>query len=87
MEANISTRKRGLSTQQANGATKPVERVDDPKTDYKRWRLEDDRGRQTWHYLHSDDELKQWPQTTADKYHMGMDTVSEGRSESCPDVH
>ncbi|KAK5113437.1 hypothetical protein LTR85_010865 [Meristemomyces frigidus] len=70
----MSTRKRGLSTQQANGTAKPVERVNDPKTDYTRWRLEDDRGRQTWHYLRSDDELKQWPQTTADKYHIGMNT-------------
>lgn len=60
----------------ANGATKPVESPEDSKTDYTRWRLEDDRGRQTWHFLKSDEELKQWPLTTADKYHMGLDTVS-----------
>jgi lanosterol synthase len=45
------------------------------KTDLNRWRLKDDRGIQTWHYLHSDKELKEWPITTADKFHMGLDTV------------
>jgi lanosterol synthase len=45
------------------------------KTDLNRWRLKDDRGTQTWHYLQSDKELKEWPITTADKFHMGLDTV------------
>ncbi|KAI9878912.1 MAG: Lanosterol synthase (Oxidosqualene--lanosterol cyclase) [Pleopsidium flavum] len=44
------------------------------KTDYSRWRLLDERGRQTWHYLVSDEELKTWPQSTADKYHLGLPT-------------
>ncbi|KAK5137712.1 hypothetical protein LTR08_007283 [Meristemomyces frigidus] len=70
----MSTRKRTLSTKQANGLTKPVERLEDPKTDVARWRLRDDRGCHTWHYLQSDEELKQWPQTKADKYHMGLET-------------
>lgn len=81
----MSTRKRGLSTQQANGTAKVVERVKDPKTDYTRWRLKDDRGCQTWHYLQSGEELKQWPQTTADKYHMGLNTV--GGQQSLDFVH
>ncbi|PGH16342.1 hypothetical protein AJ79_01884 [Helicocarpus griseus UAMH5409] len=46
----------------------------DEKTDYSRWRLRDDRGRQTWHYLKTDEELKAWPQTTADKYFLGLPT-------------
>ncbi|KAK4501797.1 hypothetical protein PRZ48_007606 [Zasmidium cellare] len=45
-----------------------------PATDITRWRLKDDRGRQTWHYLQTDEEVKQWPLTTADKYHLGLDT-------------
>ncbi|EGC47128.1 oxidosqualene:lanosterol cyclase [Histoplasma capsulatum var. duboisii H88] len=46
----------------------------DEKTDYSRWRLRDDRGRQTWHYLKTDEELKAWPQTVADKYFLGLPT-------------
>ena len=48
----------------------------DEKTDYSRWRLEDERGRHIWKYLESDEECKKWPQTVADKYHLGMETVS-----------
>lgn len=46
------------------------------KTDYSRWRLRDDRGCQTWHYLGTDEEIKAWPQSTADKYFLGIGTVS-----------
>lgn len=73
----------------ANGATKSgaaTKIVDDAvgvtktkdgheKTDYTRWRLKDDRGCQTWHYLESDEEMEAWPQSTADKYFLGLDTV------------
>jgi hypothetical protein len=48
----------------------------DKKTDYSRWRLLDEDGRQTWHYLQSDEQVKTWPQSVADKYHLGMPTVS-----------
>lgn len=44
------------------------------KTNYTRWRLRDERGCQTWHYLDSDEEVKAWPQSTADKYFLGLDT-------------
>ncbi|KAK6517020.1 Lanosterol synthase (Oxidosqualene--lanosterol cyclase) [Arthrobotrys conoides] len=44
-----------------------------PFTDYSRWRLKDDHGRQTWHYL-SEAEAKKWKQSTADKYFLGLDT-------------
>ncbi|KKK12356.1 hypothetical protein P175DRAFT_0459005 [Aspergillus ochraceoroseus IBT 24754] len=46
----------------------------DSKTDYSRWRLLDDDGRQTWHYLESDKENKEWPQSAADKYFLGLPT-------------
>ncbi|KAF2754907.1 lanosterol synthase [Pseudovirgaria hyperparasitica] len=46
----------------------------DSRTDHTRWRLKDDRGAQTWHYLDSDDELEKWPQSIADKYHLGLPT-------------
>ncbi|CAO2647397.1 Nn.00g083190.m01.CDS01 [Neocucurbitaria sp. VM-36] len=46
----------------------------DEKTDYTRWRLKDDRGCQTWHYLESEEEVKAWPQSTADKYFLGLNT-------------
>src|SRR5690242_6422170 len=47
----------------------------DQKTDYSRWRLKDDRGCQTWHYLQTEEEVKAWPQSAADKYFLGMETV------------
>ena len=47
----------------------------DLKTDYSRWRLLDDRGRQTWHYLENDEENEKWPQTVTDKYFLGLPTV------------
>ncbi|OJJ48455.1 hypothetical protein ASPZODRAFT_150681 [Penicilliopsis zonata CBS 506.65] len=55
----------GHLTKDANG---------DAKTDPLRWRLLDDRGRQTWHYLESDEELAKWPQSVADKYFLGLPT-------------
>jgi hypothetical protein len=47
----------------------------DEKTDYSRWRLLDDRGRQTWHYIESDEEDEKWPQSVADRYSLGLPTV------------
>lgn len=47
-------------------------------TDYSRWRLKaDDNGRHVWHYLKSDEECAAWPQSTYDKYWLGLDTVSK----------
>jgi lanosterol synthase len=48
----------------------------DSKTDYTRWRLVNEEGRQTWRYLESDEENEAWPQTIADKYNLGLPTVS-----------
>ena len=43
-------------------------------TDIDRWRLLDERGRQTWHYL-SDEQLKKWSQSVADRYFLGLSIV------------
>ena len=48
----------------------------DLKTDYSRWRMLDENGRQTWHYLTSDAEVEEWPQTITDKHYLGLPTVS-----------
>ncbi|KAL2269686.1 hypothetical protein VTJ83DRAFT_1870 [Remersonia thermophila] len=42
------------------------------KTDYSRWRMRDDHGRQTWVYLEDDQAVKEWPQSVADKYFLGL---------------
>ncbi|KAI1494091.1 terpenoid cyclases/protein prenyltransferase alpha-alpha toroid [Biscogniauxia mediterranea] len=42
-------------------------------TDRTRWRMLDERGRQTWHYLEDDEAAKKWPQSTADKWYLGLD--------------
>ena len=47
----------------------------DLKTDYSRWRLVNEEGRQTWRYLESDEENSAWLQTVAEKYHLGLPTV------------
>lgn len=45
------------------------------QTDITRWRMLDDEGRQTWHYLESDEEAKKWPQSIADKWYLEQPTV------------
>jgi hypothetical protein len=45
------------------------------KTDYSRWRLLAESGRQTWHYLTEDAAVRKWPQSIADRYHLGLPTV------------
>ena len=47
----------------------------DKATDLERWRLLDERGCQTWHYLQSDEEVEAWPQSIADRHHLGLDLV------------
>ncbi|KAI6920009.1 oxidosqualene-lanosterol cyclase [Hortaea werneckii] len=70
----MATTRRTAQNGVPNGSSGQTKQIEDPKTDYSRWRLQDDQGRQTWHYLQTDEELKKWPQTTADKYHLGLDT-------------
>ncbi len=47
----------------------------DKKTDYSRWRLLNEDGRHTWHYLTDDEDMSEWPQTAYDQYFLGRDTV------------
>lgn len=55
------------------------------KTDYTRWRILDEAGRQTWHYLKDDEEVEEWPQTTADKWFLGLPTVRHDPLQT-PDI-
>lgn len=55
----------------------------DARTDYTRWRLLDERGRQTWHYLSDDEEAEEWPQTIADKWFLGLPTVRHPSNLPC----
>jgi len=71
----MSTRKRGEVENKANGVKKPTERIEDPRTDRSRWRMVNDRGEQTWTYLKSEEQAKQWPQTDADKWYLGLNIV------------
>lgn len=66
--------KRGASTRTVVGTTRTKE--GDLKTDYTRWRLDNDRGCHIWQYIESDEELEKRPQHTAEKYFLGLDTVS-----------
>jgi lanosterol synthase len=68
---------KGASHHSEKGVSKggAKEKQKDQKTDYSRWRLKDDRGVQTWHYLETEEEVKEWPQSTADKWYLGLDTV------------
>ena len=45
----------------------------DQKTDTARWRMRDERGQQIWQYI-SSEEAERWPQSTAEKYHLGLPT-------------
>ena len=44
------------------------------RTDYSKWRLLDEKGRQTWHYL-DDEQAKEWPQSDADKWFLCLPLV------------
>jgi lanosterol synthase len=70
----------GVANGSAHGSANGQDGADaiDPsqeKVDRSRWRLLNESGRHTWHYLKSDKEVEEWPQTTADKYHLGLPTV------------
>jgi len=64
----------GAANGHANGNAQAIDPSID-KTDRSRWRLLDESGRHTWQYLKTDEEVEEWPQTTADKYHLGLSTV------------
>jgi lanosterol synthase len=51
--------------------------------DKARWRCLDEDGRLTWRYLEDEEAAKEWPQTYADKWYLGLDLV---RCFSIPDT-
>lgn len=69
----------GFANGTTNGSLKQtttrVPKQEGESTDYSRWRLLDESGRHTWHYLTSDEQAKIWPQTRADRFHLGLETV------------
>jgi len=71
-----STRKRLSNAGDSDHATKKQKSEIVERTDYSRWRLRDDHSRHTWHYLEDDEEAEKWPQTTTDKYFLGLPLVS-----------
>ncbi|KAF2725157.1 ERG7, lanosterol synthase [Polychaeton citri CBS 116435] len=73
----MGSRKRAQPNGKPNGNTLTAPQdlpVAGNTTDYARWRLLDDDGIHTWHYLETDSEIERWPQTIADKWHLGLDT-------------
>lgn len=60
-----------------NGVVKHSNDGQEEATDLRRWRLLDERGRQTWHYLEKDEDLARWPQSTADKYFLELPLVRQ----------
>ena len=78
-----AVKNRNGSKTAANGSTKRPGTASDDGTDLKRWRLRAERGRQTWHYLRTDDEIEAWPQSTADKYFLGLPMVSYDLLQLC----
>ncbi len=71
--------KRSIDTVTDDGASVKRPKLSE-RTDYTRWRLLDEEGRQTWHYLEDDEAAKEWPQSTADKYFLGLPMVSYPRT-------
>ncbi|RYP85128.1 hypothetical protein DL769_001032 [Monosporascus sp. CRB-8-3] len=69
----MESRVKQWATFSANGHL-PRDANGDEKTDYSRWRLFDNQGRQSWRYLESDDEVEKWHQTVYDKHYLGLDT-------------
>ncbi|CAG8444507.1 1405_t:CDS:2 [Acaulospora colombiana] len=47
------------------------------RTDLTRWRLKVDHGRQTWHYLESEEEIRNYPQSIIEKYWLGLPFETE----------
>ena len=45
------------------------------ETNKSQWRLRDDSGRLTWHYLEEAEQANDWPQSYADKYNLGLPLV------------
>jgi lanosterol synthase len=72
--AGVNVKKRGADAQEAADNESKRPRIAE-KTDPTRWRMRDDESRHTWHYLESDEAIKEWPQSYADKYFLGLPLV------------
>jgi lanosterol synthase len=66
--------KRSIDSE-TNGSSTPKRPKLQERTDYTRWRMLDEAGRHTWHYLKDDEDVKEWPQSRADKYFLGLPLV------------
>lgn len=75
-QSTTSGRKQAGQEESKASNIQRIEHAPDEQTYSSRWRLRDDRGRQTWHYLTSDAAVEKWRQTVADKYFVGLETVS-----------
>ena len=76
-KANGHASKPAQHSLQENGFAAHVSGSTDEATDLRRWRLLDERGRQTWHYLEKDEDVARWPQSNADKYFLDLPLVRE----------
>src|ERR1700685_928785 len=45
------------------------------RTNYSRWRLQVEHGRQIWTYI-DPSQVPAWPQSIPEKYHLGLETVA-----------
>jgi lanosterol synthase len=81
MMTTTRSRKRGAESDGTNGAhdlekgAAPKRQKLGKRTDYTRWRLKDNNSDHTWIYLEDDETSKAWPQTTAEKWYLGLDVV------------
>jgi lanosterol synthase len=81
-DAKVNGFANGHANGHANGSVKQTELSHtngfvhsfDKSTDRSKWRLKDEMGRHTWHYLEDEEQLKAWPQTTVEKHHLGLET-------------
>lgn len=75
---NGTSKKRLSSSNGVNGHSDEHDtkrqKVAEP-VDRTRWRMKSDDGRHTWHYLDDDAAVKEWPQSYADKWYLGLPLV------------
>lgn len=87
----MNVRKRGQANGHVNGKqdgdVNRIQHPQDAKTDYSRWRMLDEDGRHTWHYLDSEEDAKEWPMTYADRWYLGLDTVGRIFMLCTADMH
>ena len=73
LRSRISGTVNGDSLNKSHGAISTgVDTIE--RTDYSRWRLEVEHGRQTWTYI-DPSKVSTWTQSIPEKYHLGLETV------------